>query len=55
MARTSLTAVGSEADSHEPLLRPSLATGHDADMLDVEDPEFGYDMGSNRIKVRKPP
>jgi hypothetical protein len=43
MARTSLTSVGSEADSPEPFLRPSRATGHDAEMREVDDPEFGYD------------
>jgi hypothetical protein len=35
MARTSLTSVGSEADSPVPLLRPSPATGHAAEILDV--------------------
>jgi len=33
--KTSLTSVGSSADSPEPFLRPSPATGHDAEMLDV--------------------
>ena len=35
MAKTSLTSVGSDADSPELFLRPSPATGHDAEMLDV--------------------
>jgi hypothetical protein len=42
MARTSFTSVGSEADSPELLLRPSPATGHAAEMLDVYDPYLGY-------------
>jgi hypothetical protein len=42
MARTSLTSVGSEADLPEPLLRLSPATGPDADMLEVYDPDSGY-------------
>jgi hypothetical protein len=42
MARTSFTSVGSEADSPAPLLRPSPATDHDAETLDVEDPDLGY-------------
>jgi hypothetical protein len=43
MATTSLTSVGSEADSPAPLLRPSPATGHDAEKLEVYDPDLGYD------------
>jgi hypothetical protein len=43
MAKTSFTLVGNSADSPAPLLRPSPTTGHDAEMLDVEDPDFGYD------------
>jgi hypothetical protein len=35
--------VGSEADSLAPLLRPSPATGHAAEILDVENPYLGYD------------
>jgi hypothetical protein len=35
--------VGSSADSLEPILRPSPATSYDAEMLDVEDPDLGYD------------
>jgi len=38
MAMTSLTLAGHGADSPAPLLRPSPATGHEADMLDVYDP-----------------
>jgi hypothetical protein len=40
---TSLTLVGHSAASPEPLLRPSSATGHDAEILDVDDPQLGYD------------
>jgi hypothetical protein len=43
MAITSFTLVGHSADSPEPLLRPSLATGHEAEILDVEDQYLGYD------------
>jgi hypothetical protein len=35
MATTALAPVGNSADSPEPLLRPSPAMGHDAEMLDV--------------------
>jgi hypothetical protein len=35
--------VGNSADSREPLLRWSLATGHAADILDEYDPDVGYD------------
>jgi hypothetical protein len=31
------------ADSPEPILRPSPAAGHDAEMLEVSDPDLGYD------------
>jgi hypothetical protein len=40
---TSFTLVGNSLDSPEPLLRPSPATGHDAEMPEVEDPDLGYD------------
>jgi predicted dehydrogenase len=43
MATASFTSVGNCPDSPQPILRPSPATGHDADMLDVEDPYLGYD------------
>jgi hypothetical protein len=43
MATTLFTSVGNSADSPEPLLRPSPATGRDADMLDVQDQDLGYD------------
>ena len=43
MAKTSLTSVGNSADSREPLLRWSRATGHAAEMLDESDPYVGYD------------
>lgn len=35
MATTSFTLVGNSADSPEPVLRPSPATGHDTEMLEV--------------------
>jgi hypothetical protein len=38
-----MTPVGHSADSPAPLLTPSPATGHDADMSDVSDPEVGDD------------
>jgi hypothetical protein len=31
------------ADSPDPIPRPSPLTGHDAEMLDVYDPDLGYD------------
>ena len=40
---TSLTLVGSSGGSLEPILRPLPATGHDADRLDVDDLDLGYD------------
>jgi hypothetical protein len=43
MATTSFTSVGSLADSPEPLLGLSPATGHAAEILDVDDPDLGYD------------
>jgi hypothetical protein len=44
MANTSFTSVGHSADSPQPLLRPSPATGHHAEMLDVYDPDVGYEV-----------
>jgi hypothetical protein len=41
-ANTSLTLVGNSADSPAPPLRPSPATGHAAEILDVSDPSLGY-------------
>ena len=41
--KTSFTSVGTSADSREPLLRWSLATGHVADILDEYDQDVGYD------------
>jgi hypothetical protein len=35
MATTPFTLVGNSADSSKPLLRPSPATGHEAEILDV--------------------
>jgi hypothetical protein len=46
---TSFTSAGSEADSPEPLLRPSPATDHDAEKLDVYDPDLGYDAENFHI------
>ena len=46
MATTSLTPVGHSADSPELILRPSPATGHDAAILDLEDPDLRYDAGT---------
>jgi hypothetical protein len=43
MATTSFTPAGNCADSPEPIRRPSPATGHAADILDVNDPDLGYD------------
>jgi hypothetical protein len=43
MATTSLTSAGSDAGAPDPILRPSPATGHAAEILDVEDPYVGYD------------
>jgi hypothetical protein len=43
MATTSLTPVGNSADSPAAIQRPSPATGHEAEMLEVEDPDLGYD------------
>jgi hypothetical protein len=43
MATTSLMSVGNAAESPEPILRPSPATGYHADILDVYDPDLGYD------------
>jgi hypothetical protein len=40
---TSFTLVGNSADSPEPLFRLSPATGHVAKILDVSDPDMGYD------------
>jgi hypothetical protein len=37
------TSVGNSADSPEPILRPSPATGHDAEILDAYDAYVGYD------------
>jgi hypothetical protein len=43
MATTSCTPVGNCPDSPEPILRRSPANGHDAEILDVDDPDLGYD------------
>jgi len=43
MAMASLTLMGNSADSPAPLLRPSPARDHDADMRDIEDPDSGDD------------
>ena len=41
--KTFFTSVGNSADWPEPLLRPSPATGHAAEILDVYNPDLGYD------------
>jgi hypothetical protein len=43
MATTPFTLVGNSADSPALFLRLSPATGHAAEILDVEDPCLGYD------------
>jgi hypothetical protein len=43
MATTFFTLVGNSADSPAPLLRPSPATSHDAEMGEVEGLDLGYD------------
>jgi hypothetical protein len=53
MARTSLTSVGSNADSAEPLLRPLPAIGHDAKILAVSEPSFGYDVETYSSQCRE--
>jgi hypothetical protein len=53
MAKTSLTSVGNSADLPARLLKPSPATGHDADTRDVEDPNSGYDVA--RCPYHEPP
>ncbi len=40
---TSFTHVGDSAGSPESILRPSPATGHDAEILEVSDLYLGYD------------
>jgi hypothetical protein len=42
VATTSLTSVGSDAGSPEPIRRPSPAPGREAEILDVYDPYLGY-------------
>jgi hypothetical protein len=43
MATAALTCVVSNAGSPAPIHRPSPVPGHEADMLDVSDPSWGYD------------
>jgi hypothetical protein len=43
MATTSLTLGGNSVDSPQPILRPLPATGRNAEMLEVYDPDLGYD------------
>ena len=43
MPPTSFTLVGNSGDSPAPLLRPSPATGHVAEILNASDPDLGYD------------
>jgi hypothetical protein len=40
---TSFTPVRNEADSPQPILRPSPVTGLDPNIFDVEKPYLGYD------------
>ena len=40
--RTSLTYVGSDTGSPEPVRRPSPATDHTAEILDLDDPYVDY-------------
>jgi hypothetical protein len=44
VAKTSSTPVGNGTDSPEPILRPSPVTGHNAEILEVDDPDLGYDV-----------
>jgi hypothetical protein len=46
---TSLTLVGNSADSPALFRGPSSATGHDAEILEGEDPDLGYDAENFRI------
>jgi hypothetical protein len=48
MATTLLTSVGSDAGSPEPLRRLLPAPGHEAEILDVDDPDLGYDAENFR-------
>ena len=41
-AKTSLTSVGKSAGSPEPILRPSPAAGHAAEILSAEDAYLDY-------------
>ena len=50
MVRTSLTSVGSSADSAAPLLGLSPATDHYAETRDVEDPDVGYEADHFRYQ-----
>jgi hypothetical protein len=43
MAKASFTWVGNFAGSPELFLRPLPATGYAAEILDGEDPDWGYD------------
>jgi hypothetical protein len=49
MATTSLMSVGNTAGSSDPILTPSLATGHNAEILAVSDPHLVYDAEDFRI------
>jgi hypothetical protein len=54
MAKTSFTSVGSSANSPEPLLRPSPATDHEAEILDVEDRIWAMMLKhSHRVWIRE--
>jgi hypothetical protein len=43
MARPFFIPVGNSTDSPEPILRPSPTTGHNSEILDVYNPDVGYD------------
>jgi len=43
MTTTTLTSVGSDTSALEPIRRPLPTTGHEAEILDVDDPYLGYD------------
>jgi hypothetical protein len=49
MATTSWTRVGNLPDAPASILKPSPVTDHDAEMLDVSDPDLGYDAENFRI------
>jgi hypothetical protein len=50
MAMTALTLAGHSAGSSRPILRPLPAISHDAEILDVYDPDLGYDAENSPDK-----